>query len=39
MFVKMLNWYLAFGGGRVTDAIFVDACRYVKMLAMRRRRL
>jgi hypothetical protein len=39
MFVKMLNVYLAFGGGRVMVAMFVDACKYVKKPAMQSRKL
>lgn len=39
MLVKMLNWYLAFGGGRVIVAMFVDVCKYVKMPAIRSRKL
>jgi hypothetical protein len=34
MFVKMLNVYLAFGGGSVIVAMFVDACRHIKSPAM-----
>jgi hypothetical protein len=39
MFVKMLNVYLAFGGGRVIVAMFVDASKYVKKPAMQSRKL
>jgi hypothetical protein len=39
IFVKRLNWYLAFGGGRVIVAMFVDTCKYVKMPAMDSRKL
>jgi hypothetical protein len=39
MLVKRLNWYLAFDGGRVIVAMFVDTCKYVKMPATESRKL
>lgn len=39
MFVKKLNWYLASAGGRVIVAMVVDACKYVKMPAIKSKKL
>jgi hypothetical protein len=39
MLDKTLNWYLAFCGDKVIVAIFVDACKYVKLPAMKSKKL
>jgi hypothetical protein len=39
MLDKILNRYLAFSGGRAIVAMFVDACKYVKLPAMKSRKL
>jgi len=39
IFGNTLNWYFAFGGGRVIVAMVVDVCKYVRTPAIKRRKL